>query len=276
MPIDELPIPPSRADGANFAARADDFLGALPDFRNQANDLAAEVQDNADIASAAATTAINAPGTIATSTSSLDIGTGLKTLTVQTGKALAVGMTVVIASTASPNTRMQGVITAYNSGTGSLSVDVNYAVGSGTGIAAWTITLGAALSFATSADVRGGIDAVKAVTTKASMDALAAVTIADLTAWSLASAINFRATLTANATIANPTDLVEGKSGRIEIIQDMIGGRTLTWGTQFVFADGIPLSAGTGVGERTIFYYDVLETGATPRILITAVRNVKR
>jgi hypothetical protein len=57
MAITTLPTPPSRSDPANFAERADDFLGALPDFGNEANDLATDVNTKQGIASAAATTA---------------------------------------------------------------------------------------------------------------------------------------------------------------------------------------------------------------------------
>ena len=39
MPITALPTPPSRSDSANFATRADAFLGALPTFATEANTL---------------------------------------------------------------------------------------------------------------------------------------------------------------------------------------------------------------------------------------------
>lgn len=55
MAITPLPTPPSRDDPANFPARADSFLGALPDFATEANALA--TQANADAASAAASAA---------------------------------------------------------------------------------------------------------------------------------------------------------------------------------------------------------------------------
>ena len=43
MTITALPTPPSRTDAANFSARADAFLGALPTFGTEANALAVEV-----------------------------------------------------------------------------------------------------------------------------------------------------------------------------------------------------------------------------------------
>ena len=57
MPITPLPTPvPSRTDPANFAARGDTFLGALPTFATEANALADEVNANAAICEGAAQT----------------------------------------------------------------------------------------------------------------------------------------------------------------------------------------------------------------------------
>ena len=101
--------------------------------------------DSASAAAASATSALNAPGTNATSTTSLTVGTGSRSLTIQTAKAYSAGQVVVIASTASPGNQMTGIITSYNSGTGALVVDVQQTLGSGT-LAAWTISLGALVS----------------------------------------------------------------------------------------------------------------------------------
>ena len=57
MPITALPIPPSRSDPANFATRADAFLGALPTFATEANAQAAIVDAQALSATNAAITA---------------------------------------------------------------------------------------------------------------------------------------------------------------------------------------------------------------------------
>lgn len=96
--------------------------------------------NSATAAAASATTAVNAPGTNATSTTSLTISAASKTLTIQTGKSIVVGMTVKIASTASPTNWMLGDVTAYTSGTGSLTVNVVLTNGSGT-FADWTVSL---------------------------------------------------------------------------------------------------------------------------------------
>lgn len=107
--------------------------------------VAQNVMTNATAAAASAASALNAPGTNATSVTSLTVGTGSKTLTIQTGKAYVVGQTLVIASTASPANQMTGIITAHNSVTGSLTIDASQSTGSGT-FAAWTVSMGVVVS----------------------------------------------------------------------------------------------------------------------------------
>ena len=55
--ISALPTPPSRSDPANFAARGDAFLGALPTFVTETNAVASEVNTNAANAETSAATA---------------------------------------------------------------------------------------------------------------------------------------------------------------------------------------------------------------------------
>lgn len=103
-------------------------------------------------ATAAAGSATNAAGSAtaaqgylapvsATSTTSLTVGTGTQSLTVEAGKPWAPGMPVKLAVTASPTTNyMTGTVVSYNSGTGALVVNVTTVAGSGT-YAAWTASL---------------------------------------------------------------------------------------------------------------------------------------
>ncbi|WP_294637586.1 hypothetical protein [uncultured Aquabacterium sp.] len=100
-------------------------MAALPAFGEAANSLEQSLQRVA---------------TTGTSTTSLAIGTGSKTLTTQAGKAWVVGAFVYIASSASVANLMFGQITDYNSTTGSLTVNVLSYTGSGT-LAAWSIGL---------------------------------------------------------------------------------------------------------------------------------------
>jgi hypothetical protein len=86
--------------------------------------------------------AVNAPATNATSTTSLTIGTGSKSLTLaQTGKLFYIGQTVSISDSTGLNV-MSGTITAFDSGTGAMTVSVTNTIGTGT-IASWIISVGA-------------------------------------------------------------------------------------------------------------------------------------
>jgi len=127
MTITALPAAPSRSSPADFSNKADALLGALSLFVTEANALAV---------------ALNLASTTANSTTSLTIGTGSKSLTVDTSKSYQPGMSVKIARTASPSNWMHGDVTSYNSGTGALVVNVTTILGSGT-FTDWTITLSA-------------------------------------------------------------------------------------------------------------------------------------
>jgi hypothetical protein len=124
-PITSLPAAPARTDApATFVTKADAFIAALPNFVSEVNAFAA---------------ALNAYATNSTSASSLAIGTGSKSLTVETGKSYVAGMSVKIAYTTTPANYMLGYVTSYNSGTGALVVNVTETGGSGT-YAAWTVS----------------------------------------------------------------------------------------------------------------------------------------
>ena len=123
LPI--LPPAPSRTDPTNFSAKADAWVDALDEWTDAANALEQSLQLVA---------------TTGTSTSSLPIGTGSKGLTTQTGKAWGVGSWVYIVSSSSITNTMQGQVTAYNSGTGALVVNVSSFTGTGT-FSNWTIGL---------------------------------------------------------------------------------------------------------------------------------------
>lgn len=162
--ITTLPAAPDPSNRSTFNSLAYPWSAALPTFGTEVSAVAVNVKANADeaqadavataadrvqtgldvvAAAASAASAIAAPGVQATSTTSLSVGLGSKSLTIQTGKAYSVGQSVVIADTSAPSTNwMFGQITSYNSGTGALVVDVVQTLGSGT-LTAWTISISA-------------------------------------------------------------------------------------------------------------------------------------
>jgi hypothetical protein len=125
MPITPLPTPPSRTNITNFAAAADALFTALPGFVSQANALEASLQ------------AITTQGT---STTSLTIATGAKTLTTQTAKGWVAGSYVWVINSAAPANYMIGSVTSYATATGVLVLNVTTVGGTGTA-ATWNIAL---------------------------------------------------------------------------------------------------------------------------------------
>lgn len=77
---------------------------------------------------------------VATSSTSVTVGTGAKTLSIAAGKSFSAGMVVDITKTPTPRTvKMTAEVTGYDSGTGALDVNVYSSSGEGTH-GDWTIT----------------------------------------------------------------------------------------------------------------------------------------
>jgi hypothetical protein len=117
---------PARNERTTFSPRADAFVTWFLDT----------FFDEID----AGITAFNFNSTNSTSTTSDTIATGSTTITVQASKSYVPGMTLKIASTADGTKWMLGEVTAYNSGTGSLTVFVQHIQSTGT-YAEWTVSL---------------------------------------------------------------------------------------------------------------------------------------
>lgn len=114
------PIPVPVRGSATFNADAEAFAQGISQFAADYNALSSVIDG----------------ALTSTSTTSLTIGTGSKVLTVQTGLGYVIGYPLRISSSASPTNYMDGIVTDYNTGTGSLTVNVLSVSGSGT-IAAW-------------------------------------------------------------------------------------------------------------------------------------------
>lgn len=95
----------------------------------------------AEEAAASAASAASSPNVSATSTTSISLGYGEKSFTlVETGKEFVVDQFVTVASSADPsNFYFNGAITAFNAGTGAITVDSRAFFGVGSA-SDWTIT----------------------------------------------------------------------------------------------------------------------------------------
>lgn len=126
------PAPQRTQAGDAYAATADTWAAWLEGLADEQNALAQWYEDTA--------AALVTSGLSATSSASITIGTGSKSFAASAGSAFTPGQSVVIASTANPTNSMTGQITAYDSGTGNITVNVTSVSGSGT-FASWTIGL---------------------------------------------------------------------------------------------------------------------------------------
>lgn len=71
--------------------------------------------------------------------------------------------------------------------------------------------------------------------------ALVSLTDGATIALDLNAGINFTVTIAGNRAFANPTNQVAGKEGILRVKQDAIGGRSLSWGNQYVFEGDAPV-----------------------------------
>lgn len=155
----DLPSASARANKAivfdasgNAGVSADDYEDQVASASGSATAAASSATAAASSASAAATSATAAgdaatlaqnyvAGLSATSTTSLAIGTGSKTFTIESGKRFTAGQYVICTSNADVSNSMWGQIVSYSGTT--LTVDVSVTGGSGTK-ADWSIAVSGA------------------------------------------------------------------------------------------------------------------------------------
>lgn len=165
---------------------ADDAVLASVDMAQAAQDAAEDAQAAAEAAQAQAEALLaDATGEPfrATSTTSLTIGTGSKSLTLaQTGKLFTIGQTIVCARTSAGDTQMTGVITAFDGDTGALTFNSAATGGSGGPFTDWSISLSSAggvqsiageTGIVTAAEARTALDVMTTAEVKAFAAALA-------------------------------------------------------------------------------------------------------
>lgn len=121
MAITPFSAVPSRATGQDtFSADVETFWGQLPTFVNEVNAFGAGLSSQITTSS----------------TTSLLVGIGSKTLTVGTGLGFQIGYPVRIAY--SDSIHMTGTVTSYNPTTGELICNITSSTGSGT-YASWSV-----------------------------------------------------------------------------------------------------------------------------------------
>lgn len=190
--------------------------------------------NQAGIAVAAAASATLAPGTSATSTSTITPGYGSKSFTLaETGKTFVVNQFVTVASAADPsNVYFNGAITAFNSGTGAITVNAGAFKGSASA-SDWTIT--------------GSAPAFGQRFTNPRQDWVNLGTISGAVNLDLRVALSFRCTLSGNVTFTAimPDDYgaTDEIGWTIELTMDSVA-RTITYSGGMTYHEGAnPITA---------------------------------
>lgn len=153
-------------------------------------------------------------------------------------------------------------------GGGDLSADRTLAVGAGTGIIANADDV--AIDKATAANVRAATSN-KVLTGDIVFSAMAEVAITDVGNTytpDFSAGFDFSVSLDANSSLANGSNLKVGQRGRIRVVQDAGGSKTMTFGTDYEFTAGAAPVLSTGANAQDILYYDIIAAG---RVFISLV-----
>jgi hypothetical protein len=118
-------------------------------------------------------------------------------------------------------------------------------------------TVKGVVELATNTEVNAGTDTTRAVT-PATLYTTQTLTDAVSISWDLSLGAMATVTLGGNRALANPTNLINGASYILIIKQDGTGGKTLSFGNAYKFADGIDpnLSAGANAVDIISFLSD--------------------
>lgn len=260
-PIAELPEAPNRSmTDAEFVDKADAWVAAQPDFREQINDVAQTTYENAVEAEAfasdaegfkndaetAGAAAAAASTLYATSVSSIALTASTKTVhTAETGRTFAVGHPVVLVCATDVDVRLYGdIATSDGSDDYTVSVASEGIVGTGGPYSNWIMIHQAFLPVgATAAEVRALLSSFVAITPKALADAMLFRDDGNVTGTytpNLADGPNHKAVLVGNITLANMTNAKEGQAFYHRLKQDATGGRTISFGGGYKIAGGAP------------------------------------
>jgi len=114
---------------------------------------------------------------------------------------------------------------------------------------------------ATASIIRTGTSTVAALTPGDVYNALAEVTLTDAAtiALDMSTFINAVVTLAGNRTLGNPTNPKVGQTGRIRVVQDGTGSRTLAFSSNWKRPGGAPTLTTTAAANDFI-YYEVITT----------------
>jgi hypothetical protein len=285
-PLSNVTTAPQRnAPTETFNDDADAFAASLSPFGLSVQAIGKSAEDNAKAAEAAALTtgedldasqlarnqaeqfaltAVNAPGTSATSTTTMALGVGTKSPTIQTGKAIRQGQYGTFSVSGDGAKAMDGRVLTYDPATGAMTFDARNAEGSGS-YSNWVFALSApgALPAATKEDIWAGTAGGKSVSPAvlAAADEFQVLTDAATIDWNTATqGYKAEVVLGGNRTLGLPSNMRLGRTYTLKIKQPPSGGpRTLIIPAAFKFgAAGTPVLS-TAANALDVIRWEVLD-----------------
>lgn len=126
-------------------------------------------------------------------------------------------------------------------------------------VPAATTSAAGKVELATLAEYRIGTDTGRVPAVDQLWASLAEVTLTDAATIAVDMSTFFDAvvTLGGNRTLGNPSNTKVGQKGRITIIQDGSGGRTLAYASNWKFPGGVDPTLSTAIGAKDVLFYDV-------------------
>lgn len=154
------------------------------------------------------------------SSSSITIGTGIKTLIVEQNLAYVTGQYIVIAVDGDPSNRLEGYVVNYSRDTGQMTVDVTTVAGSGTFVS-WDVSIQGGAGGGGSSTYGGASPTTITVGGIPSGSAIAGLTYDQL----------WERLLVPYVLPAFSSFLMTGQASPIEVGATITGSKTFTWGT---------------------------------------------
>jgi predicted transcriptional regulator len=291
--VTPLPTPvPQTSDPENFDTRADEFLGALPNWEDDLDALGENVYANAveaheDAVDAAAsalaaaaseTVSVGNTDYMATSTSSLTMAAGTKTVALaQAGKAFVATDQVVLVYRPDPEVRLIGTVDSVVGQTLTVTVSAEGVVGSGGPYANWLVVLQAFyVDGATAAELLAAASAYVAITPKALKDAQAAYALTDAATVTPDGLLgrNFTWTIGGNRTLGAIQNTYPNARGTITITQDATGSRVLAVNSAWKRQGGLGvLSIAAGAVDELLYEVKAVDgSGNATRIVYELIK----
>ena len=233
-----------------------DSLTEIEGFSVSAGNSASTATTKAAEAAASAASAVNSPGTNATSTSSITPALGAQSFTLaQTGKDFVVGQFVNVVN--SPTNYFNGLITAFNSGTGAMTVEARVAESSGAATA-WTITPSTAAQ---------GERFIAPVQTFVALGSVSGAVTIDMRA-----GLKYSLTTSGNITIAFTLPSLATSSTEVECVLLITkgGSHSITWPVGTQFSDGAAPAQLSGATTE----YVATKQGSSNWIVAASRKNI--